>query len=478
VSVLLVLNACNDWLDVSPRSEIRESKLFLSEDGYKHALTGAYILIAQPELYGKNASMYIPEALSRHWAAAEPASDLARLSNYEYSNSSVESTFSRLWLNYYKVIAQLNNILENIETSNVKFSHNNDKLIKGEALGLRAFLHFEVLRLFGPAPGVAKSEDIAIPYVTELTKDPNKLISIAYSKVLEEIEKDFNAAEELLEADPLIINSNWTLNRTDQSGDNYPKDSWQLFRQSRFNYYAVLGAKARFYHWIGKKTQAIEYAKRVIEAVNDDNSPKFTLANEAYFTSGDGSMVMYCEHLFGIQNSDLQSIISPLFKDMSASLTQSQANLTVAYETSTNMDDVRRPSRYWLHKSGYRTTDFFLKYSGTDNIPTDNRVPLLRLSEMYLILIEDLPLEEAKPYFSTYRVARAMDISVEEPSTVDENALLNRLEKEYRKEFYGEGQMFFFYKKHGYENFTWPAAFTVPADGYRIPIPKEQLKFE
>jgi hypothetical protein len=121
---------------------------------------------------------------------------------------------------------------------------------------------------------------------------------------------------------------------------------------------------------------------------------------------------------------------------------------------------------------------FFLKYSGREDVPTNNRVPLLRLSELYLILIEDLPLEEAKPYFSTYRTARVLNASVEETSLIDENTRLDRLEKEYRKEFYGEGQMFFFYKKHNYESFTWPGFFTVPADAYVIPKPKNQLKFE
>jgi hypothetical protein len=474
-----MFNACNDWLDVSPRSEIRESELFSSEDGFKHALTGAYILIADDDLYGKNASMYIPEALSRHWATTETTSELYRLSDYEYTYSNVESLIGNLWLNYYKVIAQLNNILENLEKSDVQFSYKNDKLIKGEALGLRAFLHLEVLRLFGPVPDIAQQGDIAIPYVTELTKDPNKLISLSYAKVLEWIEKDLNAAEELLEeVDPLLLNKNLWLNRTFPYGDDYPKDPWQLYRQTRFNYYAVLGTKARFYHWTGKKSQAVEYATKVIEATDPDDASKFTLADEAYYSGSDRNMVMYCEHLFGIQNPDLQSVIGPLFKESGALFSQSQNNLNTAYETSINTNDIRRTSRYWELRSGSQTTNHFLKYSGSNDVPANNRVPLLRLAELYLIVIEDSSLDEAKPYFSDFRIARAMDIVIEDPSLVDDNTRLSRLEKEYRKEFYGEGQMFFFYKKHNYENFTWPTVFTVPAGGYVIPKPKDQIKFE
>ena len=48
----------------------------------------------------------------------------------------------------------------------------------GEAYGLRAFLHLEVLRLFGPVPKEASDADIAIPYVTEFTKDPTRTVSL------------------------------------------------------------------------------------------------------------------------------------------------------------------------------------------------------------------------------------------------------------------------------------------------------------
>ncbi|KAA6350961.1 RagB/SusD family nutrient uptake outer membrane protein [termite gut metagenome] len=487
VGALFLLNSCSDWLDVNPRSEIRENVLLSSEDGYKNALIGAYILLAQQGLYGRDASMYIPEALSRHWtvssnSSASFAQQLYRLSEFSYTNSNVEPLISGLWLNYYKVIVQLNDILENLETSPVVFSQNNGRIIEGEALGLRAFLHLEILRLFGPVPDIATQGELAIPYVTKMTKDPNKLVSISYSKVLEGIEKDLDAAEKLLEIDPVIRNSNDFLNNPIRSGGNLPEDKWQFYRQSRFNYYAVLGAKARFYHWIGNKAKAVDYAKKVVEAVNSDHSPKFALATEATYSTSDfySNLVMYSEHLFGIQNPDLQSIISPLFKESSATLTQTEALLNTAYETGVNVNDIRRPSRYWetvVYQTSVRT-NHFRKYSGSNQIPTNNRVPVLRLAELYLILIEDLPLEEAKPYFSAFRVSRALDISIEDPSTANETALLSRLEREYRKEFYGEGQMFFFYKKHNYTRYTWPAAFTLPAGAYVIPKPKEQLSFE
>jgi hypothetical protein len=315
-----------------------------------------------------------------------------------------------------------------------------------------------------------------------MTKDPSKLVSLSYAKVLELIEKDLNAAEQLLEVDPIRKVSNRLLNNPDISGDK-PEDPWQFYRQSRFNYYAVLGAKARFYHWTGNTALAVEYAKQVVEAENSDGLLKFPLTTANTFNTDEKSMVMWGEHLFGIQNPDLQSIIQSLFKESrvtDATLTQSSSSLNTAYEIGTNGSDIRRPARYWVEKT-YSTGSkvyHFLKYSGTDEVPADNRVPLLRIAEMYLILIEDLPLGEAAVYFSTYRTARGLNISVEATSMADEAARSARLEKEYRKEFYGEGQMFFYYKKHKFTTYTWPSTFTVPAGGYVIPKPKNQIAFE
>jgi hypothetical protein len=487
ISTLFTFNSCNDWLDVSPRSEIKETVLLLSESGYKNALNGAYIMMASSDLYSKNTTMYLPEVLSRTWTIPTTTTDVMnRLANFDYTNSNVESLISTVWLNYFKVIAQLNNILKNFETTDISFSYNNDKFIKGEALGLRAFLHLDILRYFGPVPDEnINSSELAIPYVTEMTKDPNKLVSVSYSEVLANIEKDLNEAERLLENDPVTLHTNTNLNNParKQIYPELPDDTWQYYRQVRFNYYAVLATKARFYHWTGKKEQAVTYAKKVIEAVNTNGTPKFPLATEASYTSSnDGPLTMFSEQIFGIHNPDLQSIVNPLFATSTSTFTQTTAYLSTGFERTINVNDVRYgTNRYWETRSyaGLAAgVNHFRKYTGTDLIPTANLVPLIRMAEMYFIVIENVSPAEALPYFSTFRIARAMDASIEAPSMADETTVRSRLEKEYRKDFFGEGQMFFFYKKHKYEQFIWPTNITVLPDVYVIPKPKGQISFE
>lgn len=479
ICFLAILTGCSDWLDVNPRSQIKSEVLYETEDGYKKALNGVYIQIADGKLYGKNTSMYFTDALARLWTVplATVDEEFNRIANFDYTHTKVESLISNIWQGYFTPIAQINDMLANLEKEDgSKFKYNNEQLLKGEATGLRAFLHLEVLRLFGPVPDLATDAEICIPYVTEMTNKPSKLVSKSWKEVVAAIEDDLTTAEKILEKfDPWVYTNLDSLNSNLYIGKgNVPVDDWQLYRQGRFNYLAALGTKARLYHWIGEKEKAVLYAKKVIE------SQKIVLVNESRYGTNKASLEMYEEFLFGAFNPDLQQIVEPLFKSTKATLTMGLTALNNVYESSTHSSDIRYTGkRYWEQKNYVSgSIRHFYKYIGNDLIKTKNTVPLLRLAEIYFILIENLPLAEAKPYFVDFRVARSMNPSIDDSSVANETALLNRLEYEYRKDFYGEGQMFFFYKKHQYKRYKLPAIVTIPSGAYVIPKPKGQANFE
>lgn len=50
---LILLTSCQDWFDVSPKSEVKAEDLFQKESGFRDVLTGVYALIAAPESYGR-----------------------------------------------------------------------------------------------------------------------------------------------------------------------------------------------------------------------------------------------------------------------------------------------------------------------------------------------------------------------------------------------------------------------------------------
>ena len=110
---------------------------------------------------------------------------------------------------------------------------------------------------------------------------------------------------------------------------------------------------------------------------------------------------------------------------------------------------------------------------------------MLRASEAYLIAVETAPTDQEKlDLFETFRNHRGLqgaDNIAELQPTGDLNTLL---EKEWIKEFYGEGQLFYWYKRNGYTKMrsatdpTNSSPFYVSSQSsYVLPIPDAETKY-
>lgn len=480
----MLLTSCSDWLDVSPKTEERESEVFSSEEGYRQAISGVYVLLGQSSLYGLQASMYVPEFLAHTWTIPAESTDASAyyLARNDYSNSKVETTLDNLWSKYYNAIANVNNIIQHIDNTNVHFAGKRKQIMAGEMYGLRAFLHLDLMRFFGPVPENADGSKACIPYSKELTTDVAKLKTETYDEVKSDILADLDKAESLLaETDPYVTNAKCGDPGNNRSDASLEEDD--LYRQLRFNYWAVLGTKARLYYWIGDKEKAVEYAEKVIAAKDASNTQIFTLCDENFFTkNSNGPLNMKSEHLFGAYNSNFTTeIFTPYYGKSSPLFSQKEEYVATAYESSLYPDDIRnKGTRYWAtaQDDGSTTTSYhYYKYTNKGAVYGRYTVPLLRLSEMYFIVFEDAALSDMMSYFTTWRLARGLDSSIDATLT-SESTVKARMEKEWRKEFMGEGQMFFFYKKHNTQTYTWPTTYELPTGAYVLPQPKSQSIYE
>ncbi|MDR2130580.1 MAG: RagB/SusD family nutrient uptake outer membrane protein [Odoribacteraceae bacterium] len=469
-----LLVACNDWLDVSPAGEIKASDMYRDEEGFQGVLAGVYVAMADPALYGRTMTMQLPELLVRHWDVSTDASLEGYLRDYRFEQSIVKNHITNTWRAYYNAIVSLNSLLGAIDEKKEIFTAGNYNLVKGEALGLRAFLHFDVLRLWGPVPVNADTSAIAIPYVREVTRDVDKLVSISYGRVLRAIIDDLDAAGELLADDPIKRYHSSILN----SGSNGPDNEFWYFRQNRFNYLAVQATKARYYQWIGHHDLAVTHARAVIEATISGSSTRvFELATERTVGGDidvDADLTMGVEHIFAVHNAHLLSNIESFF--FLGNCKQELTTIDEAWEKTAHSNDIRnKPNRYWEIFQAVKQQAVFKKYYDPDAKTAATVVPLIRLAEMYFIVMAHGPLDEANRLLVDFRVARVMDLSIDN-SLVTPADVHSRLEREYRKEFFCEGQMFYFYKRLGQPNLTWPVIVeNVP---YQLPKPEQQANFE
>ena len=143
--VISIINvSCDDWLDVSSDTEIKENEQFNSQTGFEEALTGCYIKMASPDIYGRNFSWYIPEILTNNFVSPESKSVNHIIENFDYKNRKIVNSIDRIWEKQYNVIANVNNILQNIDNGELSTIPYN--IIKGEALALRAYCYMKLVQ--------------------------------------------------------------------------------------------------------------------------------------------------------------------------------------------------------------------------------------------------------------------------------------------------------------------------------------------
>ena len=297
LSALLMLTSCNDWLDVSPSEQKKKSEMFSKAEGFRNVLTGAYIRMKSNSLYGQEMVCGTVENLAQHWNYSSNTIG-SYLNTYNYRATVVENAMTAIYNNLFKVVADVNGLLGDID--NGTLGDDDYNLIKGEALALRAFCHFDVLRLFGPMPTEAGSDRV-LPYVKEVTNRPNAFLT--YEQFTRELMGDIDEAEACLKkVDPILKQSIAALNTPSQLTDNF-----YGYRQMRMNYYAVCALKARVALWTGNKSQALEYARLVMNATSADGAKTFRLGTLNDCAGGD--KVLSSEHIFNLKVTDITSTL-------------------------------------------------------------------------------------------------------------------------------------------------------------------------
>lgn len=464
-TVLLVLLAiaqtgCKKFLEVDPKSTISEDQLFSSEVGFQQALIGVYSQAASRAMYGDNLSMGFASMIAQNYSATTNLFPFPQTVALNFRSGDAIAFVSSIWLNSYNAISGVNNILNSIDAKKSIFTNNNYNLVKGEALGLRAYIHFDLLRLYGPTYA-SGSEKKSIPYRTELnalSKVPSTV-----NEVVNALLADLKLAETLLKGtDPFM------------GGDKN--------RRFRMNYLAVKALEARIYLFKGDNPNAIAAATEVINAPN----LSFITVKDISAAAPTKDRLFSTEQVFALRVRNIKDWAetnSGYFRSGSDNryyLTRSEANFNTLFETGTGGTTDYR-SAYLIQTDG--TVKFCSKFwqtwvlSNTD-VETnrlDQTVPLIRMSEMYYILAETAgSAETGIGYINKVRENRGL--TAINTTGITQQKLTAEITKEYQKEFYAEGQLFFYYKRKAVVRMLFGNKDLNEAS-YIVPVPDNELEF-
>ena len=227
LALVLPLGGCKGWLTIDSSDRIMENTLFETEEGFFTALNGVYAELPQSDLYGKSLAAVTFDVQAQYFDTTQPSTHTFNTLG-AYSAEARKTAVAGIWDKAYFVIANVNKILEHCESERDVLSDRAYHIIRGEMLGMRALLHFEMLRIFGPIFAEAPVR-VSIPYRTssELTVTP----LLPANEVAEKIDRDFtDGLAELAEWDP--VRTEGRLNGSATGSVRYRS------RHLRLNYFA------------------------------------------------------------------------------------------------------------------------------------------------------------------------------------------------------------------------------------------------
>ena len=482
-----MLTSCNNWLDVRPETEQKETDQFSTEKGFQMALIGCYMQMASQSGYGLQLTMTSVENLANLWRINPSTTRYGDrdLALHDYTTDNAKSTVKGIYTNLFKTIAQASLIIKNAKANPDVFTEKRMyNIILGEAYAIRAYCQFDVLRLFGQMPNNPQKL-VSLPYSEATTIDEIPAY-YNFEDYVAKLKSDLAEAENLLkDCDPATIYPYNNNQHTTAIGDNYEKNDFLKYRRMRLNYWAVCALHARMALYTGDKESALTIACELINAKLADGTEVCPLSGKNDYASGYLTCPNEC--YFSLSKYDVQEYTVSFFTDNKDNVVSSYgANQYAISQTMlSNLFDgenIAAHNRYanlWnqrLKDSDGTLWCGFCRYSyDADKVQNEELyyqiIPMLRSSEIYLIAMEtSTDLAEINQLYITYmdshNIARPMPFtSLEDVSTWIEN--------EYRREFYAEGQMFYTYKRLGETNILWSKT---PANEntYIIPLPETE----
>ena len=412
--VILTMASCSKIIETAPSHQLDANQRFQNLSDYEDALVGVYSLFQQADYYGDGSNAYVglPDMISDNVnETGESLGNFTVLSSWVYAED--EPNISNTWQSAYKIISQANLVLRGIDTF---FNSEPERVnrIKGQALALRAMVHFDVMRYWAEEFDRNSSKP-GIPYISEFNyelKPSRGTIAETYDK----IEADLLLAKQLLQNIDLPIN---------ESGRAYVDDI------------VVDAMLARMYLYSGEYDNAIEHATSVIDQIPLESLDVFPSIWLDETTEG-----VVWSLVFNAGEGRIGDNIYFVPSDRSSY--EPNPTLLSLYDPS----DIRLPTYYKVESGRIILSKYLSKGSMSSRPDGVVDFKVFRTAEMYLIRAEafarsgqeGLALDD----LNVLRSARIQDFV---PGNETGAALLDAIELERRKELIAEGHRFFDLKR-------------------------------
>ena len=365
LALLVFTTACEDFLYQEPRLSQTNELTLSTFEGLQAATLGAYTPLYSSDWYGRD--FVVTADLKGGNAKIGPISSGRFIEEYLWNNTPQAS--NGLWTRAYQLIGRANNVLEVIDGDFSEPGVDQDQLdqLAAECKFLRGLAYFDLARLFCQPIGQGSGAgQLGLPIVLTYSLDQPARKSLG--EVYDQIESDLLFAEShLAEVSP-----------------NGGTDSKGWATKS-----AAQALLARYYLYTEEWQNAANYASMVI---NSGDFPLYTAGEYTTWDNGgvwgtDGASEIIFE-VYGAEGNSTHSNWDVISYIMSP---DGYGDIGASYDVYNLYEDGDvRKALFRNYAPNYVNDLWSLKYPGKapdGNLREDN-IPVLRISEMYLIRAE------------------------------------------------------------------------------------------
>ncbi len=366
----LITSSCEDGLDTSPETSLTSENAFNTSSDIEAALVGTYESFQSAEYYVWDFLLFGDVRSDNGYAGGDnPEIFQIDLLNIENTNSRL----FRNWSNIYNAISKANVVIERTPLVNdIILTEERRNQIIGEALFLRAYHHFTLVKIYGEIPIVTSTIQSLDPSDIEI---PRSSIEQVYNQILQ----DLDDAIELL---PETFNSQGSIKARATSGAAHALAAKVNAQSPNRDYEEVL-RHIEAVESSSANYQLIEYA-RLFDGLNENNQESIM---EIQYTGGDeGNFGPQLLLPFSVSGDRWRKFATPSVDLINA---YDALGDTVRREASILFESAPWVDEYWGN-SFESIIPFGFKWKNADGFASANNTYLIRYGDIVLLKAEAL----------------------------------------------------------------------------------------
>lgn len=226
---LLAISAtgCKKFLEVPPETQLSSANFFSTESDFQQAVNATYVPLraiynGPAWMLGEMHSDNTYYARNILFGATEQTENIADFSIPTANGITTNTNILNQYRQDYQIIARANQVLSTID--NVEFAQESKDNLRGQALFLRAFAYFELVRYFGEVPlhltPVTNRQEAALPLAStdtvyaQIIQDVQEAASLLPSKAEQEPGRATSGAAKTLLANVYVVRQEWAAAET------------------------------------------------------------------------------------------------------------------------------------------------------------------------------------------------------------------------------------------------------------------------